>query len=119
MPSRSKISMLAAADAVLACALDSATALLGAALWGLHLGMTQGLLAALVAETAPADTRATAFGVFNLTTGLTLLLASLLAGGLWEWAGPVATFWCSAALAAVGALAFYALTRDEGEPAAA
>ncbi|MCA9534886.1 MAG: MFS transporter [Myxococcales bacterium] len=111
--------MLAAADAVLACALDSATALLGAALWGLHLGMTQGLLAALVAETAPADTRATAFGVFNLTTGLTLLLASLLAGGLWEWAGPVATFWCSAALAAVGALAFYALTRDEGEPAAA
>lgn len=111
--------VLAVADAVLACAVDSATALLGAALWGLHLGMSQGLLSALVAETAPADTRATAFGAFNLMTGVTLLLASVVAGGLWEWAGPAATFWCSGGLAAAGALAFYGLTRDVTPDAAA
>ena len=58
--------------------------LAGAALWGLHMGLTQGLLAALVAAAAPADLRGTAFGVFNLVCGIALLVASVLAGWLWD-----------------------------------
>ena len=61
----------------------AATVLAGAALWGLHMGLTQGLLAALVADAAPADLRGTAFGVFNLVCGVALLVASALAGWLW------------------------------------
>jgi MFS family permease len=68
----------------------------GIALWGLHMGLTQGLFAALVADTAPAERRATAFGWFNLVSGVVLLFASLIAGGLWQWAGPAATFWAGA-----------------------
>ena len=60
----------------------------GAALWGLHMGLTQGLLAALVADTAPAELRGTAFGMFNLVTGLAMLAASVIAGGLWDNIGP-------------------------------
>ncbi|MDH4052461.1 MAG: MFS transporter, partial [Rubrivivax sp.] len=66
--------------------------LAGVALWGVHMGMTQGLLAAMVADTAPADLRGTAFGLFNLVSGVAMLIASVLAGLLWEWAGPAATF---------------------------
>lgn len=65
----------------------------GAALWGVHMGMTQGLLSALVADGAPADRRGTAFGVFNLAIGVALLAASVLAGALWSAVGPAATFW--------------------------
>lgn len=60
---------------------------LGVMLWGLHMGLTQGLLAALVAGVVPAELRGTAFGVFNLVTGLALLLASAIAGGLWQGLG--------------------------------
>lgn len=65
---------------------------LGVALWGLHLGFTQGVLAALVADTAPKDLRGTAFGVFNLVSGVVLFAASLVAGALWDRLGPQATF---------------------------
>jgi MFS family permease len=65
---------------------------LGVGLWGLHMGLTQGLLSALVADTAPARLRGTAFGLFNLATGITLLLASVLAGELWDRVGAKATF---------------------------
>nr|WP_323744620.1 MFS transporter [Pseudomonas sp. UFMG81] len=65
---------------------------LGAGLWGLHMGFTQGVFSALVADSAPADLRGTAFGVFNLVTGAALLVASMLAGGLWDWLGFQATF---------------------------
>jgi chaperone required for assembly of F1-ATPase len=65
---------------------------IGVALWGLHMGFTQGLLATLVADAAPAELRGTAFGMFNLVTGLTLLAASVIAGGLWDVAGPAGTF---------------------------
>jgi MFS family permease len=61
------------------------------------MGFTQGLLATLVADTAPVELRGTAFGVFNLVTGLALLLASLIAGGLWDVAGPQGTFLAGAA----------------------
>ena len=64
----------------------------GVALWGLHMGLTQGILASLVADTAPADLRGTAFGLFNLITGLATLLASVIAGVLWDVAGPATTF---------------------------
>ena len=61
-------------------------------LWGAHISSTQGQLATLVADAAPAELRGTAFGAFNLITGVTLLLASLIAGGLWDATGPEGTF---------------------------
>jgi len=78
----------------------------GVSLWGVHLGATQGLLSALVAETAPEDLRATAFGVFNLVTGLALLVASVAAGAIWAISGPTATFLAGAGFAAIGLLGF-------------
>jgi predicted MFS family arabinose efflux permease len=73
---------------------------LGASLWGLHMGMTQGLLAAMVAHTSPADLRGTAYGFFNLACGLSLLLASALAGIVWDQFGAEFTFYVGAACAA-------------------
>ena len=60
------------------------TVMIGVALWGLHMGLTQGLLSALVADTAPAELRGTAFGVFNLVSGVAMLAASVIAGALWD-----------------------------------
>ena len=65
---------------------------LGVALWGLHLGLTQGLLSALVADTALADLRGTAFGLFNFVSGIGMLASNVLAGALWKTAGPRAAF---------------------------
>jgi MFS family permease len=96
---------LIAADLVLALANGPLMVLGGAALWGLHMGLTQGLLAALVAGVAPEDLRGTAFGVFNLVCGIALLIASVLAGWLWDAYGPAETFYAGAAftvLAGVG-----------------
>jgi MFS family permease len=93
---------LLAADLVLAVGLTPPIVLLGAALWGLHLGATQGLLAALVADAAPVAVRGTAFGLFHLTTGGAILLASLIAGILWDRAGPQATFLVGAGFTAAG-----------------
>jgi len=91
---------LVAADVALALAAGLGMLALGIGLWGLHMGLTQGLLAAMVARAAPADLRGTAFGVFNLASGAAMLVASALAGALWHYVGPAATFWCGAALAA-------------------
>jgi MFS family permease len=93
---------LIVSDIVLALAPDLFAVMAGVALWGLHMGMTQGLLAALVADEAPANLRATSFGVFNFVSGIALLLASLIAGALWEIVGPSATFMAGAAFAAIG-----------------
>ena len=91
--------MLVAADLVIAL-FDGLTGLaVGVVLWGLHMGMTQGLLAALVADAAPAELRGTAFGVFNLVGGVALLVASVLAGALWDAFGARATFLAGAGLA--------------------
>ena len=79
--------VLIAADLVLASGDHWSVVLPGVALWGVHMGMTQGLLAAMVADTAPADLRGTAYGFFNLVSGLALLLASALAGLLWDQLG--------------------------------
>jgi predicted MFS family arabinose efflux permease len=70
----------------------------GISLWGLHLGMTQGLLATMVADTAPADLRGTGYGFFNLVSGLALLVASVLAGLLWDRLGAATTFLAGAGL---------------------
>jgi len=94
--------VLIAADIALALAPNVWVAMLGIALWGLHMGMTQGLLAALVAETAPAAQRGTAFGIFHLVTGVALLAASALAGLLWATIGPAATFYAGAIFTAIG-----------------
>lgn len=90
---------LIVADVVLALARGPLWIAGGVLFWGLHMAMSQGLLARMVADHAPADLRGTAFGVFNLACGIALLLASVLAGFLWEAYGPAATFWIGAALA--------------------
>ncbi|MFE0758370.1 MFS transporter [Inquilinus sp. NPDC058860] len=94
--------VLVAADLVLALDGGLWAVLAGTALWGLHMGLTQGVLAALVAETVPADRRGTGFGLFNLVGGLALLLASALAGGLWTWIGSGATFLAGAGFTVIG-----------------
>jgi MFS family permease len=107
--------VLIAADLVLAVHDHWAVVAAGVGLWGLHMGMTQGLLAAMVADTAPADLRGTAFGLFNLASGLAMLVASVLAGLLWDRIGPSATFYAGAALAgaAVLTIMFYSKRRQE------
>lgn len=94
------LAVLIASDVLLAMASGWAFLLAGVALWGIHMGMTQGLLAAMVAETAPADLRGTAFGVFNLASGIAMLTASVIAGWAWDRFGASATFWTGAAFAA-------------------
>lgn len=84
--------LLLAADLVLAFASGLVGLVIGATLWGLHMGFTQGLLATLVADTAPPTLRGTAFGMFNLVTGVALLIASVIAGALWDSIGPTSTF---------------------------
>jgi len=90
--------LLLSADLVLAFTAGVVGLACGVVLWGLHMGFTQGILAALVADTAPAELRGTAFGMFNLVTGLALLAASVIAGALWDQVGPQGTFLAGAAL---------------------
>jgi MFS family permease len=101
--------LLIAADVVLAFAPGIAALTLGVALWGLHMGFTQGLLSTLVADAAPAELRGTAFGMFNLMTGLALLAASILAGALWDVVGPKGTFLAGAAITIVALLGLVAI----------
>jgi MFS family permease len=89
--------LLLVADLVLAFASGLVGLAAGVLLWGLHMGFTQGLLATLIADTAPPELRGTAFGMFNLVTGVALLLASVIAGFLWDLAGPQGTFLAGAA----------------------
>lgn len=95
------LAILIAADVFLMLASNLTLVFVGIALWGLHLGLTQGLLAALVADTAPTDLRGTAFGVFYFVGGIAAIAASLLAGLLWKWSGPPATFAAGAVFAGV------------------
>jgi MFS family permease len=95
------IVLLVAADVALALLPSLGGIALGVVLWGLHMGLTQGLLAALVADTSPAELRGTAYGFFNLLGGLAMLAASIIAGGLWDIAGPQGTFLASAGFAVI------------------
>jgi MFS family permease len=92
--------LLIAADIVLAHGTHWGIVLVGVALWGLPMGMTQGLLATMVAQAAPVDLRGTAFGVFNLVSGVATLVSSVVAGFLWDRVGAAATFYAGAAFSA-------------------
>lgn len=96
--------VLACADLVLASSTHWGALLAGIALWGLHMGITQGLLATMVADAAPADLRGTAYGFFNLMCGLAMLVASGLAGWLWDRHGAAYTFYAGALLCALALL---------------
>ncbi|MBN3862910.1 MFS transporter [Pseudomonas frederiksbergensis] len=96
--------LLILADLLLAQADSIMSMLAGVALWGLHMGFSQGILATLIADTAPEHLRGTAFGLFNLISGVCLLIASVLAGALWETSGPASTFIAGAVLAAAALL---------------
>jgi MFS family permease len=99
--------VLAAADLVLASGTGWTQLLLGIALWGTHMGLTQGLLATMVANTSPADLRGTAYGFFNLMSGLAMLVASALAGWLWDRLGAAFTFYSGAALCGLALLCLW------------
>jgi MFS family permease len=103
------LGVLVAADVVLALFPTLLGIGLGVGLWGLHMGLTHGILSALVADAAPAELRGTAFGMFNLVSGLALLAASLIAGLLWDIFGPAATFMAGAILAVAAMAALWAL----------
>ena len=109
--------VLVAADLILANAAGLAAVAVGVAAWGLYLGMTQGLLATMVADTAPAELRGTAYGFFNLASGVAMLAASVLAGLLWDRLGAAATFYAGAAFS-FAALALIALSRRRARGAA-
>lgn len=93
------LGLLVAADLLLALLPGWAGLALGVAAWGLHLGFSQGIFAAMIADSAPAELRGTAFGLFNLLTGVALLAASVVAGLLWDAAGFHATFLAGAGFA--------------------
>jgi len=110
--------LLILADLVLARAESVGMLLLGVALWGLHMGFSQGILATLVADRTPADLKGTAFGVFNLLSGVALLLASVIAGWLWQVYGVAVTFYAGAvfSLAALFLLLFTQGLRGHPSP---
>jgi MFS family permease len=95
------LAVLIAADLVLAANGQWLSIVVGVSLWGFHLGITQGLLARMVADTAPVDMRGTAYGFFNLVSGIAMLAASVAAGLLWELVSASSTFYAGAAIAAV------------------
>ncbi|MCG3113347.1 MAG: MFS transporter [Candidatus Manganitrophus sp. SB1] len=107
--------VLIAADLVLATDDHWGVLLAGVALWGVHMGMTQGLLATMVADTAPADLRGTAYGFFNLMSGLAMLVASVLAGLLWDRFGASFTFYAGAVFSAIALVGLVgSINRTEG-----
>jgi MFS family permease len=91
--------LLVVADCVLATASGIPALMIGVAIWGLHMGLTQGVLTAMIADRAPGALRGTAFGVFNLASGVCLLIAGAVAGLWWDGMGPSAPFWFGAAVA--------------------
>ncbi len=96
--------LLIGADSLLAYSNSGVVFWAGVALWGLHMAMTQGLLAAMVADTAPADLRGTGYGFFNLLSGVAMLIASGLAGWLWQGWGASFTFVAGIGFAALALL---------------
>lgn len=105
------LAVLIAADVVLALASGIWMILAGVVLWGLHMGLTQGLLAAMVADTTPQEIRGTVFGIFNMVTGLALLGGNLVAGLLWDQYGPSVTFYVGAGISAAALVGLTAIRR--------
>jgi len=110
------VAALIAADVVLAAAAGLTGIALGIALWGLHMGLTQGLLSAMVADAAPPSLRGTAFGFFNLASGVAMLIASVLAGLLWDRFGAAATFHAGAIFSALSFLLIATKRAAGGRP---
>jgi MFS family permease len=110
------LGVLILADLALAFASGIPLLLAGVLLWGLHMGLTQGLLSAMVAGCAPSELRGTAFGFFNLVSGIALLPASGIAGLLWVWTGPSATFICGGAFALLTLFAVIGTMRPRANP---
>ena len=102
---------LIAADLLLATSNHWSVVLAGVMVWGIHMGMTQGLLAAMIADTAPHDLRGTAYGFFNLCSGLAMLIASVAAGFLWDRYGPATTFLTGGAFCLVALIGLMAHRR--------
>lgn len=102
------------ADLVLALAASPIIVLIGVSLWGLHMGFTQGIFAAMIADVTPPELKGTAFGIFNLASGFFVLLASLIAGYLWDHFGAASTFYTGAGLALVAMMALTLLYRNHG-----
>lgn len=96
--------VMVVADLLLALGDSPGVIFAGIAVWGLHLGLTEGVIATLTADTAPPDLRGTAFGVINFVRGVMLLVASVLAGGLWTFVGAPATFLAGAGFAVIAAV---------------
>ncbi|MGH9665906.1 MAG: MFS transporter, partial [Bryobacteraceae bacterium] len=112
--------ILVGADIVLAQSRGTAGLIVGVMLWGLHMGLSQGLLTAMVTDTSPSDRRGTAFGLFSLLTGVAVIVASILAGELWDRIGAPATFYAGAGFAAIamlGLLAQFLAPPKKGTPA--
>lgn len=110
--------MLIVADVVLATVPSLMGLAVGVAAWGLHMGLTQGLLTTLVADTVPPELRGTAFGAFNLSSGLAMLAASIIAGALWDGIGPQGTFFAGAAFTALAMVGLFSIrSRLRGGPA--
>ncbi|MDO8652172.1 MAG: MFS transporter [Undibacterium sp.] len=107
---------LIAADLILANSSGWAGVLAGVSLWGLHMGMTQGLLASMVAASAPFDLRGTAYGLFNLISGIAMLIASVVAGLLWDHYGAAFTFYAGAGFCVVTMLALLTFTAKPALP---
>ncbi|HQK21315.1 MAG TPA: MFS transporter [Candidatus Latescibacteria bacterium] len=105
------LALLVASNLVLAGATTPPTVLFGVALWGLHMALTQGLLAKLVSDATPGELLGTAFGVFHLVSGAMLLVASVIAGALWTTQGAPATFLAGAAFAAIAAIGVWSVAR--------
>jgi MFS family permease len=103
---------LIASDLVIASAGSRTLFFAGVVLWGVHMGLTQGLLSTLVADAAPGDLRGTAFGVFHLVSGVAMLLASVIAGVLWDAFGAAWTFYAGAAFTALALLGLLAVRRS-------
>jgi MFS family permease len=101
--------LLVVSHLVLAVAPSPLVVFAGAALWGLHLGLTQGVFSAIVADVAPARLRGTGFGLFNMATGVAMLIGSVAAGALWDGYGPAFPFALAAAVTAVALVAYLAL----------
>lgn len=103
--------VLVGADVLLAYAGDGYFVFFGVAMWGVHMGLTQGLLVKLIADTSPDDLLGTGYGVFNLVSGLSLLLASVIAGWLWEGFGASFTFMVGALFAALALLLLFRMPK--------
>lgn len=108
------LAALIASDLVIASSASLAAFFAAVLLWGVHMGLTQGLLSKLVADAAPLELRGTAFGVFHLVSGIALFAASLLAGGLWSVFGASATFYAGAAFTAVALVGLLTISRKGG-----